>query len=346
MTKPANDAAALVAEWTPRLVRLCERLRASTRETLLDALRRGATDELARPVGQGAGDVTYGLDVPTETLCSQWLDEVSRETAISLCTEDSGWRHRARGGSELDHFDHGGPRIALDPIDGTRNLMTNLRSAWTVVTFCGPGSETPRLSDCELGILSELPCSRAATWRSLLAERGRGCRFREVRLADGAVLEDRPLVADTDDRADHGYFPFFRYDRRQNPTITAIECAFLERLEAHEASDVRNCYDDQYISNGGQLALLAQGTYRFIADLRAWLAERRGERATTSKPYDCAGAIVCALEAGAPVTAPEGEPLDFPIDTQTPVSFVGWANEATRARLSPHLRAALSAECD
>ncbi len=59
-------------------------------------------------------------------------------------------------------------------------------------------------------------------------------------------------------------------------------------------------------------------------------------------PYDVAGAIVVAREAGAVVDAADGSTLDFPIDCTTPVSFVAWANAPTRARLAPHLASALA----
>ena len=47
--------------------------------------------------------------------------------------------------------------------------------------------------------------------------------------------------------------------------------------------------------------------------------------------------IMCARAAGAVIEAPDGGELDFPIDTETPVSWVGWVNRATRDRLAPHL---------
>ena len=37
----------------------------------------------------------------------------------------------------------------------------------------------------------------------------------------------------------------------------------------------------------------------------------------------------------------DGGGLDFDLDTTTPVSFVGFANQATRERLEPHLAATL-----
>jgi hypothetical protein len=219
--------------------------------------------------------------------------------------------------------------------------MTDLRSAWTVIALAGPGPGAPRMSDVTLGILSEIPDSRAGLARVLTGERDGACHLELRRIGDAADGEElvraERLHTGHDARVDHGYFPFFKYMADQRPLIASIEAAFFKRLAEHEGSDVRNCYDDQYISNGGQLALLSTGAYRMIADLRAFLAERRGKPTLTSKPYDVAGAIVCARAAGVVVETPEGGELDFPIDTSTPLSFVGWTNAETRGRLGPHL---------
>ena len=44
---------------------------------------------------------------------------------------------------EIRPFDHGGPRVVIDPIDGTCHLMNDLRSAWTVIGLAGPGEGQP-----------------------------------------------------------------------------------------------------------------------------------------------------------------------------------------------------------
>ena len=329
--------------WLERILDLSDRIRAASRSALLEAVREGSLDRLSRAAGQGAGDVTYGIDVPAEHAIDDWLAETARELPLSLLTEDAGWRHRGpdgRGGvRELQGFDHGGPRISVDPIDGTRVLMCDLRPAWSVIGLAGPGPSTPRISEVSVGVLSEIPDSRAASYRRLTASRGEGCRFEERVLEGDRVLADRRLDAGADDRVDHGIFSFFRYMPSERPRIAALEAAFFARLAAEERADVRACFDDQYTSNGGQLALLALGTYRMIADVRAHLFAKT----LTSKPYDVAGAVICAQEAGAIVTAVDGSPLDFPLDVTTPVSFVGWANRRTAERLSKHLSDGLRA---
>jgi len=345
---PASIAAidAFDGSWMPRLLALSARIRTAARTALLAAIEHGTLDDLMRPHEEGAGDVTYGIDVPTERVLSDWLEEYARVGPLSLLTEDAGWRHAGpdgRGGRlTLASFDHGGPRIVVDPIDGTRNLMADVRSAWTVIGACRPGADAPRQRDVVLGVLTEIPDSRGRIARELFACSGRGAFTRLVDLETERAFDERTLRADDDARADHGYFPFFRYMADLRPAIARVEAAFFARLAQHENAEIRSCYDDQYISNGGQLALLALGKYRMIADLRAELARVRGRPTITSKPYDVSGAIVVAREAGCVITDANGRELDFPLDAVTPIGFVGWHNEATRARLAPHLAAALT----
>jgi len=330
--------------WSARLRDLCDRVRGAARAALSGPDR----SSLARPVRAGVGDFTYGLDEASERAVDAWLDATARDLPLSLLTEDAGWRHRGPGprGSlaeprELAGFDHGGPRIALDPVDGTRGLMYDLRSAWTVVSCAGPGRGEPRLVELELGIVAEIPDARAARFRVLEAARSGPCTVEERELDSGSAVRSGVLTADSDPRCDHGFFPFFRYEPAQRPAVAAVEADFFARSAREERADLRHVFDDQYISNAGQLVLLALGTYRMIADLRAFLAERAGVRTTTSKPYDLAGAVLCAQRAGCVVTAGDGAPLDFPLDCTTPVHFVGWANAPTAERLAPHLAAAL-----
>jgi fructose-1,6-bisphosphatase/inositol monophosphatase family enzyme len=324
--------------WRGALVELCERVRAAAREALAAARDEAARRALAAPVGQGAGDVTFGLDRVAERAIERWSDEARALGPFSLLTEETGWTHHGAPG-----FGHGGPRVVVDPIDGTRNLMADLRGAWTVVALAGPGAGEPRQSEVELGILSEIPDSRAARFRRLSGGPRVPARCEEHALAGGAAPLERALAVDGEARCDHGYFPFFRYAPWQRPALARVEADFFARLARAEGADVSTCWDDQYISNGGQLALLALGTYRMIADLRALVPAGGAPPRTTTKPYDVAGALAVARAAGAPVEAPDGSPLDFPLDATTPLSFVGWANEATRARLAPHLAAALRA---
>ena len=319
--------------WRERLRDLASRVRTGLREDSRD-IEAGA-----QPLHQGAGDLTYAIDEGTEVSAARWMDDLAGREPLSLLTEDRGWRHAGAAGAD---FDHGGPRIVLDPIDGTRNLMLDLRSAWTEIAWCPPGKTEPRFRDVRASLLAELPDRRGGKYRVLEAGPCGPPRFELREVGTDALLEEHELNADSnDDRLEHRVLSFFRFEPHWRPRIARIEAEFFRRLEQHEGVDTRHCFDDQYISNAGQLVLLALGQYRFIADLRAFLAQRHGEPAITSKPYDVAGALHLARAAGCVVEAPDGGPIDFPLDARTPVSFVGYANEAVATRLRPHLARAL-----
>ena len=57
-------------------------------------------------------------------------------------------------------------------------------------------------------------------------------------------------------------------------------------------------------------------------------------------PYDICTALI-AQELGCVVTAPDGKPLRVPLDTTSPVAWVGYANKALARRIGPKLRALL-----
>ncbi|MFT4541569.1 MAG: hypothetical protein ACI841_000219 [Planctomycetota bacterium] len=342
--------------WRRPLAHLADRMRTAARSALNEALQQPELSDFATPTGRGVGDWTFALDDGPEAVLSEWLEECAREAPLSLLTEDAGWRHRGpgpRAGTtvELDGFDHGGARIAVDPVDGTRNLMFDLRPAWSVLSFAGPGPNEPRFADLSAGMVSEIPASGARSYRRLWAVRGAGCERERYELSDDAsagvaapdncVHSGQALHVDADDRPDNGYFSFFTYDSQLRPTVARVAASFFARLEKHEGAQLSSCYDDQYISSGGQLALLSQGSYRFVADLRSTTGEWHGRSTQVAKPYDMAGAALCAMEAGAIVESVDGSALDIPIDATTPVDFIAFANPATRARLRPHFDASL-----
>lgn len=332
------------SDWLPHITRLCDEIRLRTRDALSDAIRTG-DPELSRPLKRGAGDFTYGLDLPSEDCLRAWHGARAREGPLSVMTEDSGWRHLGPGPKgevvELPGFDHGGPRIGFDPVDGTRNLMADLRSAWTVVSFAPAGTGEPRLGELSGGMIAEIPTTRAARFRRFFSD-GDTTWLEEGALG-GASEEESPPIGparvvrtDGDDRPDHGYFPFFRYDPLQRLVIAEWEARFFERLERNENAEMHTIYNDQYCSSGGQLVELMSGTYRMIVDARALAARRSGTNQIFTKPYDIGGAIVCARAAGCELTDAEGNALDFPLDVTTPVDFCGYVNAPTRLRLEPH----------
>jgi len=336
-----------VHDWAPAIGALCEAIRGPVRTGLAEvAAGRATLDSVAAAVSEGAGDVTFALDSVAEAGVTAWLQREGARRPLSLMTEDAGWRHVGPGpdGSTvaLPGFDHGGPRIALDPIDGTRNVMHDVRSAWIVVSVAGPGPGAPRYGDLEYGVVSELPDTRTHVARELTARRGRGAELEVLDLEGGAAAARRPIRTDGERRLDGGYFPFFGFHPALRPHVQRLGADVARRVAAAHGADPSRMFDDQYISSGGQLALLALGHYRAVVDPRGVVGQRVGDPQQTCKPYDMAGAALVAEEAGCVVRAPDGAPLDFELDTTTTVDFAAFHNAATAEAMGPHLAAALA----
>ena len=99
-------------------------------------------------------------------------------------------------------------------------------------------------------------------------------------------------------------------------------------------------FEDQYACTGGQLYGLAIGQDRFVADLRPLVqrfVEQRGiAPGHCCHPYDLCTKLI-AEEAGVIVTAPSGGIIEAPLDTDTNVAWVGYANRQLQSLVEPVL---------
>lgn len=326
------DAAALLAATR----RMHEVIRAGVTSCLADARRAGDPTVANQPGAWGAGDISYALDLPAEAAIEAFGNDLARTHPVTLVCEGPGVvEHRGVGG---------GPalRAIIDPVDGTRSLMHDMRSAWALTGIARDRGEATRLSDIEVAVQTELPTSTAAVYHVMTAVRGQGARIARHDVTTGAVIEEAPLLAPQDLPLDNGYLAFTRYLAVERPLVAQLEQLFLDSALPAHGLDPRLIYDDQYLCSAGQLFLVTTGRYRMLADLRGWLRETRGLRNFTAKPYDLA-ALLIYREAGVLVQDAAGDPLDAPLDTETALSVLAWPNETLRAAFQPHLLAAMQA---
>lgn len=326
-----------IAAWPERLLALAHRLRAVAIQ------EKDQHADRLHPIAQGAGDVSFGPDVATEEILSTWFEEQARREPLSLLTEEAGWRHAgpSPGGATpgwrtLPDFDHGGVRITIDPIDGTRPWLHGLRSAWSILALAPPGPEQPQLADVVWGCAAEIPLPEAGWARCLTAARGAGCWRADVPLLGQAPRAKQRTQTRDPDRVGPGFYPFFAFHPSLRPRMAQGALHFFERLRDHEGLPLDQAYEDPYIASGGQFALLAMGHYPMLADLRPRVGAPDGSMTQCAKAYDVAGAIVCAIEAGAVVLDPDGQSLDGPLDATTPVGWVAYAGTRSQKRLHPH----------
>jgi hypothetical protein len=135
----------------------------------------------------------------------------------------------------------------------------------------------------------------------------------------------------------HGFASVANYFQGGKELTARIEEDLLRRERGGWNPDKAEIYTDQYICSGGQLAEVALGRDRLVLDLRPMIHRKLGvDSSLCSRPYDVCTALV-AQEAGCVVTAPDGSPLDAPLDVTTNIAFVAYANPGLAARVQPLL---------
>jgi hypothetical protein len=174
--------------------------------------------------------------------------------------------------------------------------------------------------------MTELPTVKQGAADQLSGVRGMGGVVAErVDLREGTrhPLTVRPSSA-TD--LEHGFGGLAKFFLPGKTALAELEAELFRRL------GFSHVFDDEYLSSGGQLHELITGRDRFVADLRPLVAPG----ALAGHPYDVCTAMLLE-EAGGVVTDPSGRALDAPLDTTSPVAWVGYANETLAARIGPVL---------
>jgi hypothetical protein len=191
----------------------------------------------------------------------------------------------------------------------------------------------------------ELPTTKQ--WRAdrFSAVRGQGLIGDSVNVLNGTI---RPRSVRPSAATDmlHGFGYMSRFFPAGKALTAAVEQALWNRLYPGAPGKEIVLFEDQYISTGGQFCELLLGHDRMIADIRPLIFKKLGlTSALCCHPYDVAGSLVL-LEAGVVLEAPDGSPLDGPLDTTSPISWVAYANPELAAHIRPVLRSVLKEMLD
>lgn len=288
------------------------------------------------------GDTIYTIDAHVEealfAFCDEWAREDGPFVLIAEGIEDAGWRAFPDGARVED----GAFLLIVDPIDGTRNIMYNKRSAWILSGIApnrGPGTT---LADIEAAVMTEAPTTRHLLADQLWASIGGGAHREAHNLVTGekTTLPLRPSRADN---LSHGFASIAKFFPAAKAATAAFEERLFERvLGADAAGENPLVFDDEYISTGGQLYEMLVGHDRFLADLRPVFFNALGlPPKLTCHPYDICVELI-AREAGVIVTDENGQRLSAPLDIRAHVAWAGYANERLRQRIEPHLHELLA----
>ncbi len=314
--------------------RLLCRLQDAIRDSL-GALQRRGVKHMGRVAAVTSADTIYAIDKVSEATVLAWFEKNwPRRWPVELVME-------GLEGDEPVTFPRGVPvaqtlfKCILDPIDGTRGLMYDKRSAWSLAALAPQRGMKTKLNDLIVAAMTELPTTKQVLVDQLSAVRVRGVKAERIDLRTKRRTKLKPRPSRAKDVA-HGFASFAKFFPPGKAWLAGREEELWRVLGAGT-----EIFDDQYLSSGGQVSELLMGHDRFIADLRPLAFARLGGRAALAcHPYDICTALI-AQELGCVITTPEGKPLRAPLDTTTPVAWVGYANPELARRIGPKLRALL-----
>ena len=311
------------------------------RDSVIAACTRQATEVLASVAAEEASDTIYTIDRVSEEILVEGLSEIAEREPLCLLAEGiaDGLLVLPFGATEADCR----WRVIVDPIDGTREIMYQKRSAWILTGVAPNLGDATRIRHIVLAAQTEIPVLKQHQSDQLWAERGRGAhgtRFDRVRNVR-EPLSLRPSRATT---LAHGFASVSRFFPGVRDVLAAIDDEIIAEVLGPPVASKAACFEDQYLSTGGQLYELMAGRDRFIADIRPLAKPIHAARGLPAPlcchPYDICTAMV-AEELGVIITDGVGSPIDAPFDAESDVSWVGYANASVRERVEPALEGAL-----
>lgn len=322
----------------PAILALHDRIRTA----VLDAFATRHRDDLAGVAHDDEGDTIYAVDRVSETALVGGLADVAREEPLVLVAEGlpAHGLTLPKGTRDADCR----WRLLVDPIDGTRGLMYQKRAAWILTGVAPNHGPTTRLRDIELAVQTEIPLLKQHLCDQAWAVRGEGVQAQRIdRLTGNSTpLALRPSHAPT---PAHGFASVSRFFPGGRDILAAIDDEIMAEVLGPAVAGKAACFEDQYLSTGGQLYELMAGHDRFIADIRpvigALLTKRGLPRPLCCHPYDLCASLIAA-ELGVRLSDAGGNELDAPFDLHADVSWVGYANDRLRACLEPALLGALA----
>jgi fructose-1,6-bisphosphatase/inositol monophosphatase family enzyme len=319
-------------------IALCD-LQDTVRDRLIDARNHRSLADLAAVADVTVADTIYRIDKVSEEVLLAWFAASwPNEHPVELVMEG------AEGGDALT-FPLGTPAAdcefvcIIDPIDGTRNLMYDKRSAWMLAGLARRRAYGARLSDIVVAVMTELPTSKQWASDQISGIRSCGPQGLVAERLDTRTGRREPFVIRPSQASDfrHGFASIARFFPEGKTMLARLEESLWDTLYGLGAAASPLVFDDQYMTTGGQLYELLVGHDRMIGDLRPLVYRRLGfDSALVCHPYDICTCLLLQ-EAGGLVEDPWGQPLDAPLDTTSAIAWMGFANETLAGQVRPIL---------
>ena len=328
---------------TRLLLEPLRRIHERVRDAVVAECEKAAVEQLAEVSDdESEGDTIYAVDrVSEELLVELFEKEVASLAPLVLVAEgiEGGELVLPRGSAESDAI----WRIVVDPIDGTRGLMYQKRSAWVLTGVAENRGADTNLQEIVLAVQTEIPLVKQHLCDTLWAVRGEGAHAERF----NRLSNQRQPLALRPSRASsirHGFAMIARFFPGARDELAAIDEEIVRGALGPVEPGKAHCFEDQYLSSGGQLYELMMGHDRFVADLRPLietLLNRRGlSLGICCHPYDMCTELI-AREAGVIVTDERGRLLRAQLKVEPDIAWAGYANDAIRRQIEPLLQNAL-----
>lgn len=318
-------------------------LHATLREQVLRSRNNSTAEDLSAVAETTEADTIYAIDKISETVILDWFEN-NWPTDLPMELVMEGLENRGtvtfpNGTAVADtRF-----KYIMDPIDGTRCLMYDKRSAWILSAVAPQRGNATCLQDLQVAVMTELPPSKQTLADEVSGIRGQGTKgIRAMRtdLISGNTqpISIRPSQADN---FAHGFASLARFFPEGKEFTARLELALWEQLKMTGFASPM-IFDDQYMSTGGQIYELLCGHDRMLGDIRPLVHHHLGlDKALSCHPYDICTAFLLE-EAGGVLEAPDGQPVNAPLDTISPVAWIGYANPKLAQLAGPVLRNIIS----
>ena len=325
------------------LLPLIKNLHEAIRARVVEACESSATESLAAIAHEQEGDTIYAVDRISEDVLVEFFEkEIASLVPVVLIAEGlpHGKIMLPRGTPESEAR----WRIIVDPIDGTRGLMYQKRSAWILTGVAQNHGEQTNLSHIELAVQTEIPLVKQHLSDCLWAIAGQGAHAERYNRLTGERTSIT-LQPSREPTIAHGYAGIARFFPGARDELAAIDEEIVLGALGPTQPGKAHCFEDQYASTGGQLYELMSGHDRFIADVRPFMGNTLSDRGLPvgicCHPYDLCTELI-AREAGVIVTDVRGGRARAPLAVEPDVAWAGYANARVRDQIEPLLRNALS----
>ncbi|MHB1938561.1 MAG: hypothetical protein ACYCOR_18565 [Acidobacteriaceae bacterium] len=312
------------------------------RAAVVIACEQSSAEEISRVVADDEGDTIYMVDRVSEAILVDLFEKtIASRAPIVLIAEGltGGQVVLPRGTKEVDAV----WRVIADPIDGTRCLMHQKRSGWILTGVAPNGGERTTLADIEFAVQTEIPLVKQHLSDTLWAFRGTGAHGERFNRLTGERKPFLPRPSSATQLA-HSFCSISRFFSGGRDVLAAIDDDISFGVGGEGREGKAYCFEDQYLSTGGQLYELMVGHDCFLADLRPLLSsilEQRGwKNGLCCHPYDLCTELI-AREAGVIVSDETGRRLSPLMNLTADVTWTGYANAHIRALVAPLLQSSL-----